>query len=530
LNQSTGVVSGTPQLKGSYDFTLQVLDAQNGAVSQPFTIQVNAQTLTISPANIPNATSNVPYSFALGVTGGKAPYTWSLSAGGLLTGFAIDLNTGLLSGTPTQAGTYTFTISVVDSTYDLGLQTYQFTVQTNGLSITNPTPPAATVGVAYDFALLSANGAVPLTWSVVSGTPPPGIGLDPASGQLNGTPTAAGSYTFTVQVQDSTSATAQARVTLVVNPVPLTITTTSLPSGTVGTAYSQTLKASGGQGAIAWLVTSGAPPAGLQLSSAGVISGTPTAVGSSSFTVQAKDSVGTTATQNLSIAIELPATPPTVTLTGLPATSNPGDQPTVTISLASGYPLPILVTATLSITPKPAGTTDLMFSNGSTSIQLTIPANSTQATLPIQVGTFPGTIQLSLDLSAAGIDITPAVVPTATTKIAASAPVIKSVTVTTTSSGLQVNVVGLSTTLDMKTAAFHFTAAAGSTLTTTDLSVDVSAAFAAWYASPASLATGSQFSFTIPFTVNGSASTIASVSVTMTNSVGSSAPVSAIVP
>jgi hypothetical protein len=82
----------------------------------------------------------------------------------------------------------------------------------------------------------------------------------------------------------------------------------------------------------------------------------------------------------------------------------------------------------------------------------------------------------------------------------------------------------------MKTAAFHFTAAAGATLQTTDISVDVSSLFTAWYQNPASLATGSQFTLTVPFTVGGNTSTIASVTVTLTNSVGASAPVSANVP
>jgi hypothetical protein len=90
--------------------------------------------------------------------------------------------------------------------------------------------------------------------------------------------------------------------------------------------------------------------------------------------------------------------------------------------------------------------------------------------------------------------------------------------------------VGTSTTLDMKTAAFHFTPAAGATLQTTDVAIDVSSLFAAWYGNAASLATGSQFSLIVPFTVAGNTSTIASVTVTLINSVGGSAPVSANIP
>jgi Putative Ig domain len=338
-------------------------------------------------------------------------------------------------------------------------------------------------------------------------------------------------------VTDQTAATAQATFTLVVSPPPLSIVTTSLPGGSVGTAYSQTIQSSGGTGAITWSVVAGAgtPPTGLSLgSTTGTISGTPSAVGSFSFTVLATDSTGVTAKQPFTVTIAGPPTVPVITLSGLPATSHPGDQPVVTITLASPYPLPIVVTATLSITPNPVppntGASDLMFANQSRTTQLTIPANTTQATLPFQTGTLAGTIQLALALSAAGVNITPPVAPTATTVIAAAAPTITSIAVASTTAGLQITLVGTSTTLDMQTAVFQFTPTAGSTLQTTSVTINVSSLFAAWYSNPASLVTGSQFSLTEPFTIGGNISTIASVTVTLTNSAGASAPATANVP
>jgi hypothetical protein len=280
----------------------------------------------------------------------------------------------------------------------------------------------------------------------------------------------------------------------------------------------------------------GSLPTGLSLgSTTGIISGTPSAAGSFSFTVEATDSTGVTAKQTLTVTIAGLPPVPAITLSGLPATSHAGDQPVVTITLASPYPLPIVVTATLSITPTPAppnsaSSTDLKFPNNSRTTQLTIPANTTQATLAFQTGTLAGAIQLSLTLNAAGVNITPPVPPTETTVIAAAAPIISSVTVTATSTGLQITVTGTSTTLDMQTAVFQFTPAAGATLQTTSVSVNVSSLFAAWYANAASLPTGSQFSLMEPFTISGNVSTIASVTVTLTNSAGTSAPISAIVP
>jgi len=248
--------------------------------TQSFTIVVDSLTLQITPATIPPGTANVPYSLALNVAGGTAPYNWSLSAGGLLSGFAIDPASGAIGGTPTAPGVYQFTISVVDSNFGVALQTYQFTVQSYTLSIATASVPPATVGTSYDFGLLAANSTPPLSWSITSGTLPPGIQLMGSSGLLVGTPAAAGSYTFTIQVTDQSTTTAQATFTIAVSPQPLSIVTNSLPGGAVGTAYSQTVQSTGGTGAIAWSVTAGALLTGLSLGSAGAISGTPSAAGS----------------------------------------------------------------------------------------------------------------------------------------------------------------------------------------------------------------------------------------------------------
>jgi len=532
LNAQTGILSGTPTQSGNFPLTVEITDANQVTTTQTFTLRVNSPALQITPATIPAGIANVAYTEGLNVVGGTAPYNWSLTAGALLNGFAIDPASGTITGTPTAAGSFQFTISVTDSNFGIAVQTYQFTVQSSTVSIATTSAPSTTAGGSYDFGLQASNGTAPFTWTLVSGTLPPGIQLLSAVGLLVGTPTTAGSYTFTVQVTDSTNTTAQATFTIVVSPAPLTIVTASLPGGSIGTAYSQTVQFSGGTGAITWSVTTGALPAGLSLgSTTGIVSGTPSAPGSFIFTVQAVDSTGVKTQQSFTVVIPGPPALPAITLSGLPATSKPGDQPVVTIALASPYPLPLTVTATLSLTPNLGNPTDLMFaSNGLRTTQITIPANTTTVTLPFQTGTLPGTIQVTLAFSAAGVNVTPPVPPSVTTIIAATVPTIDSVTVTTVTGGIQVTVVGTSTTLDMKTATFTFTPAAGATLQNTTVSVDVSSTFAAWYKSSASLKTGSQFSLSMPFTISGSVSSIASVSVTLTNSVGASAAASAVVP
>src|SRR5215472_7896659 len=84
----------------------------------------------------------------------------------------------------------------------------------------------------------------------------------------------------------------------------LSVTTTTLSAGTVGVAYSATLLGSGGSGSgYVWTVSSGTLPSGIVLSSAGSLSGTPTATGSSTFSVKVVDSAGNSATESLTLSI-----------------------------------------------------------------------------------------------------------------------------------------------------------------------------------------------------------------------------------
>jgi large repetitive protein len=528
LNPSSGSITGLPTVKGSYPFTAVVSDSQSATASQAYTIKVFALSLQITtPSPLPNGSVNVPYSFGVSASGGIVPYTWSLSAGGLSPGFSIDPASGVVSGTPGQAGTYQFTVSVTDSNFGYASQAYSLTVASTQITVSGPATLSGTVGSAFLATYTASQGAPPYTWSIVGGSLPPGITLDSASGTLSGAPAAAGTYRFSIRATDVTTGSAQAAVTMTVNPPAFTITTAALPPGNAALPYSQTLQTTGATGLVTWSLVAGGLPPGLSLAaSTGVVSGTPSQSGDFSFTVQAVDSSGNKTTQGIQLHIGAPPPLPAATLSGLPATVNPTDQPVVQIDLAAGYPQPVTVTAKLQITPNLADATDLMFVNGSRTTQLTIPANATHATVSFQAGTLAGTIQISLTFSAAGVDITPASGASLTTKITAGPPVISKVTATAISGGFQVIVTGISTTRDMKTAVFHFTTAQGANLQSADVTLDVSSVFSQWYLNSASFATGSQFSLTVPFTVSGNVSDIGSLTVTLTNSAGSSAPAS----
>src|SRR6185503_18420907 len=149
--------------------------------------------------------------------------------------------------------------------------------------------PAGIVGIAYAQSVGASGGEPPYTWSLVNGSLPAGLSLA-AGGMISGTPGSAGSSNFTVRVTDRASNSTTAMLSMTINPPVLTITTSSLPAGIVGVAYSQTLGAAGGSPPYSWLVSGGSLPAGLNLAAGGTISGTPGTPVASSFMVRVTDS------------------------------------------------------------------------------------------------------------------------------------------------------------------------------------------------------------------------------------------------
>ena len=149
---------------------------------------------------------------------------------------------------------------------------------------------AAQVGSPYNQTLSATGGTGAYSWLVVAGNLPAGMAL--SGNTISGTPTAAGTVNLTVQVTDSGVPTPQMNekaLSILVNPAPLVMNTSGLPSGMVGVSYNQQLQASGGTVPYTWSIVSGTLPAGLSLSG-GVISGTPAAAGTVSLTILLNDS------------------------------------------------------------------------------------------------------------------------------------------------------------------------------------------------------------------------------------------------
>jgi hypothetical protein len=326
LNAATGLISGTPTTAGSPTFTVTLTDANSTTATQSYTLTVVANP-SITTTSVPGGEVGAPYSQTLVGTGGTAPLTWSVTTGALPAGLTLNASTGVISGSPTTAGSPTFIVTLTDANGKKATQSYTLAVVI-GPSITTPSLPSGEVGVAYNQPLAGAGGTTPYTWTVTTGSLPAGLSLNSATGVISGSPTTAGSPTFTVTLTDASLQTTTKAYTVDVAAVP-SITTPSLPSGEVGVAYSQTLAGTGGATPYTWAVTTGSLPAGLSLnSSTGVISGSPTTAGSPTFTVTLTDANSQTATHSYTVGI---LAAPSITTTTLPGgeVGVPYNQPVI---------------------------------------------------------------------------------------------------------------------------------------------------------------------------------------------------------
>jgi len=250
--------------------------------------------LSISTTSLPNGELSANYSATLTAVNGVPPYSWSLAAGSLPSGLGLSAG-GTISGVPTATGTSSFTVEVTDSSHNTATAKLSITV-VGPPQITTTSLPSGRTGAPYSATLSVAGGVAPYTWSVVSGSLPPGLTLTVFNGQIFGTPSGAGTFTPVFQVSDANNKIARATLPITITGSgngTLQIVTTSLSAGTAGIQYSAILQ------------VAGLLPPGLALNGSGTIAGIPTASGTYGFTVQVSDSSSPeqAAQANLSITI-----------------------------------------------------------------------------------------------------------------------------------------------------------------------------------------------------------------------------------
>ncbi|HEY2232516.1 MAG TPA: putative Ig domain-containing protein, partial [Candidatus Angelobacter sp.] len=253
---------------------------------------------------------------------------------------------------------------------------------------TAPTLPDAIIGVPYSATLQTGGGTAPVLWSLISGALPPGLQLS-TTGVISGTPTFSSASsstlspagTFTVQAKDSASPSQTASILLALHvAAPLSVGTLTLPDGITGSPYQQTLIASGGTGNISWALASGTLPPGLNLSTAGVISGTPSAVNivGSTFTVLARDSGSPSQSAPRTLTLRI-AAPLVITTASLPGAKY-GIAFSQTLAASGGIP-PLKWSLAAGSGPLPTG--------------LTLSAAGVLSGTPAATGTFAFTVQVA---------------------------------------------------------------------------------------------------------------------------------------
>lgn len=525
----SGTISGTPQAPGSRTFTVELRDAGGRTANAVFTLAISTALSIASPSPLPAAVAGSDYSYSFSALAGVPPYSWSVSGGSLPSGLSLDNSSGVLSGRPSAAGAFSFTVGVTDQAGSSVTKDFSLTVS-GGLAVqTAAELPSARVSVPYSFALSAVGGTAPYQWSVTDGALPPGLALN-TGGAISGTPSTAGTFRFTAQVRDAAGATSSRELTLSVTQSAQITSAATLPSATAGVAYSYVLQAAGGAAPYRWSMLGGSLPSGISLDGAsGTLSGTPSTTGDFGFTIRMTDANNSSDSQAFTLRVAVEGTPG-IRFSGVPTTATSMEQIPVSLTLDRAFPVELNGRLTLSFaadSSTPADDPAIQFSTNGRTVDFTVPANSTQVPLPsglmLQTGSVAGTITLTATV---GPGTSMAQGGTSAIRIARAAPMIRSVRLVRTSTGFEVWITGLSNSRELGAATFRFQQGS-SALSTTNVQVDFSASARDWYQGAGSQVFGSQFTIVQPFTLNGTQDAVAGVTVTLSNAQGASQPVSA---
>jgi hypothetical protein len=185
--------------------------ARNGAVTLD-TNNINTcgvlvcPIITVNPASLPNGTVGTPYNQTVSASGGTAPYVFSVSSGALPPPLTLNAATGAITGTPSTAGTFTFSITATDATGCTGTRLYTITIANAGcpaITLSPTTLPPGVTGTPYSQSVTASGGTAPYTYTIASGALPAGLSLNPGTGLISGVPLLSGLFNFTIRATDA---------------------------------------------------------------------------------------------------------------------------------------------------------------------------------------------------------------------------------------------------------------------------------------------------------------------------------------
>lgn len=297
--RANGTLDGTPTAAAVFQPAVKVVDSAGASVTTSRELTIH-EPLGFAPSALPEAPVGHHYQHTVEVTGGKPPITLSQS-GALPSG--LSWSGAALTGTPTETGEFPLTFSATDANGRSATLPLTLVVR-EALLLQAVSSAEGYVGEAYEFSFVTSGGQAPYTYAVASGVLPGGLTLG-AAGQLAGTPTVAGSFTFEVRVTDTTGLAASVAVDFTVY-APLQILSGAPADGYLGIAYEAQLAAAGGKAPLTWAPLGGSFPTGMTFSSDGAITGTPTSPGSSSLLLQVQDANGRAASQTVPFHVYAP--------------------------------------------------------------------------------------------------------------------------------------------------------------------------------------------------------------------------------
>ena len=280
---SDGTITGVPTTAATASFTAQVTDSVAATATNTFSLTVNPPPAITTASPLPEGKLRAAYTTTLLAAAGTAPYTWIITAGSLPAGLTLS-SAGAITGKLTVAGTSSFTAQVTDQAGLTATAQFDLIIRYGQLVATPKFTPAGGTSPDYVKVTLSCPTAKATIHYTTDGTEPTAAA---ASYKTPLTLTSTGTLkaqAFRAGYDDSAIATTSYTIT-----TPLITTADLLPAGAVGQTYRHVLQATAGAKPYRWTMVSGPLPAGLKLSSAGVISGKPTTAVLATFTVQVTD-------------------------------------------------------------------------------------------------------------------------------------------------------------------------------------------------------------------------------------------------